>query len=362
MICARCAREVATGAQRCQNCLADPLLDGRYRLDRQLVSDSVGVSYQATRVEDATLVRARRCMLRRLPDHPQRSAWLTRLRELDHPAVPRWLDELVVGEDSLATLWLIHEHVAGQSLASALAVAPQHRFDQAQTRALLRDLAEALAYLHERPTPVIHGGLSPALVQLRSGGREACLVDLGCASGVVHGAGNRGLAESLAYSAPEQLHGDPTPASDVWALGAIAIVALSGVSVKNLRDASHRLRWRDRIVVDPELAALLERMLEADPTRRITATQLRHALAGVARPSESRTKDEAPCAPERGPDVPDVPIVRPDELSRELSQADHATSTLAQQQRTQLLLARVLVAIVTALIAGVATWIVVRLT
>ena len=55
--------------------------------------------------------------------------------------------------------------------------------------------------------------------------------------------------------------------------------------------------------------------------------------------------------------VSEVPIMRPDELSRELSQAQHAATALAQQQRTQLLLARVLVVIVTALIAGLATYI-----
>src|SRR5690606_41632886 len=120
MICARCAREVAAGAQRCPSCSGDPLLDGRYRLDRQLVHDSVGVSYRATRIDDASLVRARSCVLRRLPGEPERSARSTVLRELDHPGLPRWLDELVVGDDQLATSWTIHQHFGGPSLAQTL--------------------------------------------------------------------------------------------------------------------------------------------------------------------------------------------------------------------------------------------------
>lgn len=368
MLCARCAREVAAGAQRCPNCSGDPLLDGRYRLDRLLGSDAFGVSYRAVRLDDAMLVRARSCMLRRLPDEPERSAWLARLRELDHPALPRWLDQRVVGERSLATLWLIHEHVTGQSLLEALAAAPARRFDEARTVALLRELADVLAYLHDRPTPIVHGGLSPAVVQLRSGGgREVCLLELGCAVATVPGASTRGLADSLAYSAPEQLHADPTPASDVWALGAIAVVALSGHKLSDLRDSSHRLRWREQIDATseptPELVALLERMLELEPTRRISAVELRDALDRL----RSARKPHQPAPPHQPPRPPiavtrppkpaaDVPIKRPDELSRELSQAHHDASTLAQQQRARLLLARTLVAIVTALLAGLATW------
>lgn len=359
MICARCAREVAAGAQRCPSCAGDPLLDGRYRLDRQLANDSIGVSYRATRVDDATLVRARSCMLRRLPDEPERSARLAMLRELDHRSLPRWLDSIVVGEGSLAMLWTIHEHAAGQSLTEALAAAPERRFDQARTVAMMRDLADALAYLHEQPTPLIHGALAPAHVQLRVRDRPAWLLDLGCAPAVVHGASNRGLADALAYSAPEQLHGDPTTASDVWALGAIAIVALSGARLSGLRDASQRLRWRDRVRVTPELAALLERTLEPDPARRITAARLRHALDRLPVGNVAAVQ-RAEVTPAR-PRASDVPIMRPDELSRVLSQADHAASTLARQRRTRLVVARVLVAIVTALIAGLATWVAITL-
>jgi serine/threonine protein kinase len=360
MICARCAREVAVGAQRCSNCGGDPLLDGRYRLDRQVASDSVGVSYQATRVEDAVLVRARSCMLLRLPDEPERSARLTVLHELQHPAVPRWLDELVIGEGSLATLWSIHEHIPGQSLAELLTTSPEHRFDEAQTVALLRELADALVYLHERDSPVVHGGLWPALILLRPEGRGACLLDLGCASAAVHAVGNRGLAERLAYTAPEQLYANARSASDVWALGAIAIVMLTGASIQNSRDASHAVRWRERINVDSRLADLLERMLEPDPAGRINAATMREQLATLA---GTPSRQHRTTLPKRNPPRPvassrpvDVPIMRPDELSRELSQAQRVAATLARQQRRRMMVARVLVAIVTAVIAGLATY------
>src|SRR5690606_21441644 len=226
------------------SCSGDPLLDGRYRLDRQLVHDSVGVSYRATRIDDASLVRARSCVLRRLPGEPERSARSTVLRELDHPGLPRWLDELVIGDDQLATSWTIHQHFGGQSLAETLAAAPGQRLDETRTISLLRELAELLAYLHERRPPVVHGLLSPSLIQLRASDQRACLLDLGCASAAVHGVGNRGLAEQLAFAAPEQLYGDPVAASVVWALGLGAVVSCSGASPASLRDGHRTLRWR----------------------------------------------------------------------------------------------------------------------
>lgn len=354
MLCARCAREVAAGAQRCPTCSCDPLLDRRYRLDRRLGNDSIGISYRATRIDDATLVRARSCMLRHWPSEPERAGGLAQLRELDHPSLPRWLDDFVLGEGSLATLWSIHEHVAGQTLAEALAAAPEHRLEQARVIGLVRDLADALAYLHERPEPLIHAALSPMRVLLRSDGRQACLLDLGCAHPIVHGASNRGLADALAWVTPEQRFADPTPASDVWALGAIAIVALSGASLSSLRDSQQRLCWRERISVTPELAALLERMLEIDPQRRITAIELRDALDRLPSPPV-RARPRARGMPQASERSADAPIMRPDELSRELSQAHHVATTLAQQQRTKLVLARVVVGLVTAVIAAVAT-------
>lgn len=373
MICARCAREVAAGAQRCPNCSGDPLLDGRYRLERQLGEDSVGVSYRATRIEDATLVRARSCMLRRLPGEPERAARSRISRELDHPGLPGWIDEFVIGDDPLATLWSIHEHLGGRSLTEALAEAPERRFDGPRTIRLLRELAELLAYLHGRHPPVVHGALTPSRIQLRSGDGRACVLDLGHASAAVHGAGNRGLAEQLAYAAPEQLHADPIPASDVWTLGAIALVSCSGASLASLRDAQRSLRWRERVTISPDLADVLARMLEPDPAGRISAAELVDMLASLEpaseRPNRRAERHHPPPSSPPKPVPPrastrvagnksDVPVMRPDELSRELSQAHHALSSLAQQQRTHLVLARVLVVIVAAVIAGLATYVV----
>ncbi len=382
MVCARCARKVAAGAPECPNCMSDPLLDGRYRLARELASDSIGVSYRATRADDGLLVRARACMVRRLdPDHGDR---LARLCKLDHPSLPRRLDEFVSGEASLATRWLIDEHITGHTLAEAIAAAPEHRVAVSRVAAMLGDLASLLTYLHRQTPPVVHGAITPTLILLQSGDRPACLLDLGLASGAVHGAGTRGLTDSLGYLAPEQLYADATTASDIWALGAVAVVALSGSAPSILRDTRSAPRWRERTDIDPSFAAILEGMLDTDPSARISAAELAEAVAKLelaSKPSAPQhfpwTASKPPRAAHRPPlpnpkalptaganasrrtatARPDAPVMRPEELSRELSQAHQVTVALEQQQRSQLALARVLVVLVAAVIAALATYI-----
>jgi hypothetical protein len=53
---------------------------------------------------------------------------------------------------------------------------------------------------------------------------------------------------------------------------------------------------------------------------------------------------------------PDIPIMRPEDLSRELSQAYQATAALELRQRKRLSFARVLVVLIAAMIAALTTY------
>ncbi len=393
MLCAQCARKIAAGATECPDCAGDPLLDGRYRLDRQLTSDSFGVSYRATRVADGQLVRARSCLLRRLDSGFAER--LEQLRDLVHPSLPRRLDEFTRGEGSLATLWLVDEYIAGHTLADAIAAAADRRVDAARVLTALRELAGLLVFLHRQPVAIVHGAIAPQSILMQPEDRGVVLLDLACASEAVHVSGTRGLAGSLEYAAPEQLYAAATPAADVWALAAVSVAALSGAPLSSLRDADASLRWRGAVEVDASFAAILERMLEPDPARRIGAAELVAALASVPQPKPRRPTHHpwtgqdtttparvAPRVPPRSPPKPkpkpkqppragaeqrtrsgktDVPVRRPEELSRELSQAQQAAVGIQEQQRSQMALARVLVVLLTAVIAALATYIALNL-
>src|SRR5262249_35601248 len=103
---------------------------------------------------------------------------------------------------------------------------------------LFRQLGSALAEIHARG--IVHRDLKPENIILTLppvGGEQAILLDFGAA-------GFRAAEHELAlttspagtfyYLAPERLSGHYAPASDVYALGVIALEALSGKRLYDL--------------------------------------------------------------------------------------------------------------------------------
>lgn len=150
---------------------------------------------------------------------------------------------------------------------------------------LLRDVARALAYAHERG--VVHRDIKPGNVLLSGG--TAVVTDFGIAKALTAARGDGGL-ETLtqagigigtpAYMAPEQAAGDPSTdhRADIYAFGCLAYEVLSGKPPFQ-GDAPHRLIaahfaetprpvTERRAELSPEIAALIAQCLEKDPRRR----------------------------------------------------------------------------------------------
>jgi len=110
-------------------------------------------------------------------------------------------------------------------------------------RALLRDLAEILAYLHARG--IVHADLKPAHVMFRAD--RPVIIDFGIAAlGSRDLVAGSELAGSPRWMAPEVIAGGlPSPASDVWAACAIACWLLNGAPGSD-EDAQATLERRSR--------------------------------------------------------------------------------------------------------------------
>jgi len=147
-----------------------------------------------------------------------------------------------------ATLYLVMEHLAGETLAARLRRGP---VPLAQALDVAAQIAEALDAAHKHG--VIHRDLKPGNVMLttsgagRSGVSSAKLLDFGLAKLAAHGehpalVGDataptmtapvtaRGtILGTLQYMAPEQLEGKEADArTDLWALGAILYEMMTG--------------------------------------------------------------------------------------------------------------------------------------
>ncbi|MFJ8430669.1 serine/threonine-protein kinase [Kitasatospora sp. NPDC094019] len=133
--------------------------------------------------------------------------------------------QLVDAGVDAATPWLATTYVPGPSLQQVV-----QRFGPLPERTvllLIAGIAEALQAIHA--TGVVHRDLKPANVLIAPDGPR--VIDFGIAraadAGALTGTGLR--IGSPAYMAPEQATGRPaTPATDVYALGALAVQVATG--------------------------------------------------------------------------------------------------------------------------------------
>lgn len=145
------------------------------------------------------------------------------LSAVDSERVVRVLTDAVeIGEPPAAVCWA-EEYLDGEDLRVSLA----GTWDESQVRLLLRDMAEALAACHD--LEVVHRDLSPGNVRRTSDGRFV-LMDPGLARHLAKTALTGAFQPGTpGWRSPEHVPGgDPTPASDVFALGILAFYALSG--------------------------------------------------------------------------------------------------------------------------------------
>ena len=127
--------------------------------------------------------------------------------------------------EGLGTAYLVMEYVDGRSLKDVIASAGVLPDDA--VRALLLSLTHGLAEVHG--AGLLHRDIKPDNVMLRPNGMPV-LIDFGSARQVTRG--SRPLTEILTpgYAPIEQYseRGHQGPWSDIYALGAVAYVALSG--------------------------------------------------------------------------------------------------------------------------------------
>lgn len=404
MICAECAEEVDESLSRCPLCEGEPLLAGRLRLDAIDSIDALGTTYRATRIADGCPLWLRELPFRRGPGDPsaalEREA--ERLATLRHPCLPGWSEAFVRREGRMGALWIAQIYDEGLSLARR---AQRGGIEESELYQRLEALAGLLAHLHAQKPPIVHGGISPSSV-IESSAGGWLLVGFNAIGtereiSPVSGSGVQSIARAMANMAPEQFYGRAEPASDVWGLGLIAVVLLTGAQAIDLRDAEHRLAWHDQVAIDPSFARLLDELLEREPSKRPSAAELSDRVAALRRSKMStvrlplevlREGDDRPApvvgsigrrrAPEadsptdsptrtqvlheprrparratrRSESSDDVPVARPADLSRDLSMAHRATEQLLGRARRRGIAGRMLLVLFVALVSALIVW------
>jgi cysteine-rich repeat protein len=289
-----------------------PTIAGRYRLLHRLGRGGMGEIWCAEHalVRKQVAIKFLRDELAADPMVRRRFVREARLAAaVRHPGV---VDIVDVGETDDGRAYLVMELLGGHTLAEEVERAGPLPWSRA--RALLIQLAEALAAAHERG--VVHRDLKPANVMLvgsrEDGGDRCTLIDFGMArgrhaidesteltrTGVVLG--------SPAYMSPEQFRGEEADArSDVYGLGCVAYFLLAGQRPFDGATAAelmyqHLLKPLPRLRVpgaparvEAQLRRWLERACHKRPEQRFASMD--DALAGLrAIGSGSRWRTGAP--------------------------------------------------------------------
>ena len=271
-----------------------PLLIGqtihhdRYRIDSLLGQGGMGAVYLAwdTNLEIPVAIKENLDASAEAQKQFTREAQM--LARLAHPNLPRVIDNFIIPE---VGQYLVMDYVEGEDLQSMLE--RLGRLPEPQVLIWISQICDALAYLHNQSSPIIHRDIKPGNIKIRPDGR-AMLVDFGIAKvydpSLVTTLGARAFTPG--YSPPEQYGtGSTDRRSDIYALGATVYHLLTGMtppdSIKrmlNRADMSPPRQLNNEI--SPNLERIILRSTELDTDRRYQSVEellaeLRRSEAGM---------------------------------------------------------------------------------
>ncbi|WP_164000528.1 serine/threonine-protein kinase [Pyxidicoccus caerfyrddinensis] len=280
--------EATLEGSRCGHCGA-AVAPGGYRVQRVISQSVHGRVYLAVGA-DGRGVALKELLFALVPGTEQLDAFEREaavLRSLSHPDIPRFVASFKEGSGVGTRLYLAQEFLEGESLLQRI---ERKRLDEDEAWTLASQVLKTLQALHQRTPALIHRDVKPANLILRPDGRAA-LVDFGAARhlarDVTHGAT---LVGTFGYMPPEQLGGTVEPSSDLYALGATLVHALSGRMPADLLDDGLALSFEQHVQGSAPLRAFLRRLLAQKRSERFaSATDALTALraARAAPPSEA---------------------------------------------------------------------------
>ena len=200
--------------------LPETILQGRYRIVRQLGQGGMGAVYEAVDERLDTVVALKETLFteEKLRKQFEREARL--LARLHHPALTRVSDHFNEGEGQ----FLVMQYIAGEDLAEML-IQRNGPFPQDEVIRWADQLCDALDYLHTQDPQIIHRDIKPQNLKLTARG-QVVLLDFGLAKGSVGQLTAVTTSASIFgytpnYAPLEQVQGMGTDArSDIYSLAA----------------------------------------------------------------------------------------------------------------------------------------------
>ncbi|MEH2338696.1 serine/threonine protein kinase [Nostoc sp.] len=227
------------------------------------------------------------------------------LSSLQHPGVPRvdadgYFHVKLFNPKPRQLPCLVMEKINGRTLEEILKKFPQGCPEDlvlnwfAQAVQILQELHKRqIIHRDIKPSNLMLGTSSPSVTPLQgqTEGDRVVLIDFGGAkqfsSSKLRSQSSSTRLFSSGYSPPEQVTGGIVgPNADFYALGRTVIELLTGKYPLELEDQqTGKLRWRTAVNVNPQLASLLDEMVQEDVrSRPANAAMIQKRLAKISRP------------------------------------------------------------------------------
>lgn len=206
------------------------------------------------------------------------------LANLQHPNIVRFYD--FEKKDRLA--FMLMDYIEGTTLKHLIHDTQGAPMPEGQVRLVMNAVARALHYAHKQN--LTHCDIKPANIMIDKSGIVK-LADFGIARVSDAATATMVGAGTPAYMAPEQARGeDPTPKSDIYALGVVLYEMMTGGErpftgeiAQQTGSISEKIRW-EQINADPtppskwnpdispEMEEVILKCLEKDPDNRYETT------------------------------------------------------------------------------------------
>ena len=253
-------------------------LAGRYKITQRLGEGGFGKTFLA---EDILLPGSPICVVKQLQPQENDPNFLEIARRLfkteaeilqklgQHNSIP----QLLAYFEENQQFYLVQEYIQGRELSQDLK--PGQKWTENQVVNLLKDILTTLTFVHENQ--VIHRDLKPANLIRRNRDGKVVLIDFGAVKAIASKTSKTSrhtqLSRTIGIGTPgympnEQSNGRPKLSSDVYALGIIAIQALTGLDPHpdlgqfNYDTQTDEIIWRNQVQVNPKLAEIIDKMVK----------------------------------------------------------------------------------------------------
>jgi serine/threonine protein kinase len=275
----RCNTDYPPGTFKCAkpNCqclLADAVVAGRYRIETLLGLGGMGAVYRASDTFEMQQVALK--VIQTAGRKVDETVAIERFRrearyahQLRHKNI---VEVLNFGQDG-SLLYLVMALVTGGTLKNLLKAEKPLPLPLVQR--YLHELAEAIDAIHSHPQKIVHRDIKPSNLLINQDDGRLMVADFGIARAMEK---ERPLTQSgwalgtEHYSAPEQGHGKPEPASDIYSLGVVAYQILTGLLPFQAIIRSRAAQLPLPSELNPEISAGVDdvvfRAIDNDPQKR----------------------------------------------------------------------------------------------